>query len=329
MVNQKVLITDCDHENVNIERKILDKANVSFELVQCKTEDDVIAKGKGFDIFINQYAPITSRVFENLPELKFVVRYGVGVDNVDIEAATKHGVQICNVPDYGMNEVADQALAMMLNFTRKISVMNSYVRKGVWDYQKSIPLYRHSEQTVGVIGLGRIGSSFAKKVKALGCKVIAYDPKYLDNKLSNLPEYVDKFVTLDELLGQSDVVSIHCPLDRAHNLIGKDELKRMKKTAYLINVSRGGIINESALNDALTDKWIAGAAVDVAEKEPLDPESSLLQHDNFICTPHMGWYSEQAALELKRKVAEESVRFINGESVHYPINSIKVKEFNQ
>lgn len=326
MLKKKVLITDCDHGNVDVERETLEKEGIPFELEQCKTEEDLISKGKDYEVFINQYAPITRRVIENLPDLKLVVRYGVGVDNVDTDAATKHGVQVCNVPDYGMNEVADQALAMMLNFTRRISLMNSYVRKGIWDYQKSMPLYRHSEQTVGVIGVGRIGSSFAKKVKSLGSRVVAYDTKYLDNKSKKLPEYIDEFLSLDELLEQADVVSIHCPLDKARNLIDEKELLKMKPTAYLINVSRGGIINEKALNQALTNHWIAGAAVDVAENEPLQPESALLEHDNFICTPHMGWYSEQAALELKRKVAEESIRYMNGDQVHYPINFKDGKE---
>ncbi|BAC14775.1 dehydrogenase [Oceanobacillus iheyensis HTE831] len=326
MLEKKVLITDCDHGNVDVESETFKKAEISFDLEQCKTEEDLISKGKGFEVFINQYAPVTRSVIENLPDLKLVVRYGVGVDNVDIAAATEHGVQVCNVPDYGMNEVADQALAMMLNFTRSISRMNSFVRKGVWDYQKSMPLYRHSEQTVGVIGVGRIGSSFAKKVKSLGCRVVAYDPKYLDEKAKKSPDFIDEFLPLNELLEQADVVSIHCPLDKARNLIDEKELQKMKPTAYLINVSRGGIINEQALNKALTNQWIAGAAVDVAENEPLQPESALLEHDNFICTPHMGWYSEQAALELKRKVAEESIRHLNGDQVHYPINFKEEKE---
>lgn len=321
-----VLITDCDHGTVGIEKEVFDKSNVLFELKQCKTEEDLIAKGKGYKVFINQYAPLTNKVFESLPDLKLVVRYGVGVDNVDVEAATRHGVQVCNVPDYGMNEVADQALAMMLNFTRKISLMNEHVREGFWDYQQSIPLFRHSQQTVGVIGIGRIGTSFAEKVKALGCRVIGYDPKYLNNPSKRQTTVVDEYVTLERLLEESDVISIHCPLDRARNLIDEEELRSMKETAYLINVSRGGIVNEQALNKALTNKWISGVAVDVAEVEPLNLDSELLQHDNFIITPHMAWYSVQAAEELKRKVAEESVRFISGDSVHYPINFKNKKE---
>lgn len=174
----KIIITDCDHENIEMEKEILNKEAVSFELKQCKTENDLIEQCQDASVFINQYAPITRKALENLHNLKMVVRYGVGVNTIDVDAATKHDVQICNVPDYGVNEVADHALAMMLNFTRKIGMMNKTVHAGQWEYQKSIPLYRHSEMTVGVIGIGRIGSSFARKVHALGCKVIGYDNKY-------------------------------------------------------------------------------------------------------------------------------------------------------
>lgn len=321
MGDERVLITDCDHEDIEIENRVLQHAGVPYVLKECKTEDDVIREGQGATVFLNQYAPITERVMKNLPDLKLVVRYGVGVNNVDLEAATRHGVQICNVPDYGTNEVADHALALMLSLTRKIALMTEQVRQGVWNYQQSIPIFRHSEQTVGVIGVGRIGTSFANKVHALGCKVIGYDPRISEKPTRSIPSYME-LVGQDELLAVSDVVSIHCPLDHARDLIDEAALKKMKPTSYLINVSRGGIINETALDRALTEKWIAGAAVDVAQTEPLPADSPLLRHHNFLCTPHMAWYSEQAAQELKRKVAEEAVRFLNGEAVHYPVNQI-------
>jgi D-3-phosphoglycerate dehydrogenase / 2-oxoglutarate reductase len=321
MTNSRVLITDCDHENINIEADILNNASIPFELKQCKTEQDLIELGRGAKVFINQYAPITEQVLAQLPDLRLVVRYGVGVNNVDLHAATKYGVQICNVPDYGTNEVADHALALMLALTRKITVMNHHVHNGVWDYRKSIPIFRHSEQTVGIIGVGRIGLSFAKRVKALGCKVIGFDPKYFGEKAKQIPDFIE-LVQLKELFERSDIVSIHCPLDHARDLVGESELRRMKQTAYLINVSRGGIINESALKKALQERWIAGAAIDVADVEPLTIDSGLLRHEQFICTPHMAWYSEQAANELKRKVAEEAVRFLSGQPVRYRVNGI-------
>lgn len=319
-MNPQVVITDCDHENLNIEKNILSEAQFSFAIKTCKTEQDVIDQCKGAAVFLNQYAPITKNVMDNLPDLKLVVRYGVGVNNVDVAAATKRGIQVCNIPDYGMHEVADHALALMLALTRKITVMNDQVKNGAWDYQRSIPVFRHSQQTVGIVGLGRIGTAFAHKVHGLGCKVIAYDPKQKETKSSHVPDFVE-MTDFKNLLAHSDIISIHCPLETAKNLFDAEAMMQMKPTAYLVNVSRGGIINEQDLNRFLEEKRIAGAAVDVAEEEPLK-DSPLLRHENFLCTPHMAWYSEQSAMELKRKVAEEAVRFLSNEQVNYPINQL-------
>lgn len=321
MGNFQVVITDCDHENVQIENDIFEQARVTYTLKDCKTEQDVIENCQGAAVFLNQYAPITDYVMEQLPDLKLVVRYGVGVNNIDVEAATRRGVQVCNVPDYGMHEVADHALALMLALTRKITLMNDHVKKGEWNYQQSIPLFRHSEQTIGIIGLGRIGTAFAHKVHGLGCKVVAYDPNRSGNSGKHIPDFVE-MVDFDSLLSISDVVSIHCPLETAINLIDTKALEKMKSTAYLINVSRGGIINEADLNEFLKDKRIAGAALDVFQKEPVGNDSPLLEHDNFLATPHMAWYSEQSAQELKRKVAEEAVSFLASEQVKYPVNQL-------
>lgn len=272
-------------------------------------------------MWINQYAPITRRVIESCSNLELVVRYGVGVNNIDLIAASEHGIQVCNIPDYGTEEVADHALALMLSLTRKIPSTNRSVKKGDWDYQKSIPIYRHSVQTIGVIGLGRIGTEFARRVLALGSRVIVFDPNKARRYKGDIVNHVE-FVSFNQLLSESDVISIHCPLDTAHNLIGESELHQMKASAYLINVSRGGIVNEKALNFALINKWIAGAAMDVSEKEPIAKDSPLLAHENFLCTPHMAWYSEQAAEELKRKVAEEAVRYLNDQPLDYPVNKL-------
>lgn len=315
----KVIITDCDHANIDIEKEILNKANLKFELKQCKTEEDLINQCKDGNIFINQYAPITRKVMEALPNLKMVVRYGVGVNNVDVKAATDLGIQVCNVPDYGMNEVADQAIAMMMALVRKVVIMNKYTKEEKWDYIHSMPIRRNSTMTVGVIGLGRIGRNFAEKAHHLGFNVIGYDPYYKETEET-------KFIgssTIEEIIEKSDIISIHCPLDGNRDLFDSSAFKRMKKTAYIINVSRGGIINEKALDEALTNKEIAGAALDCVEFEPMMPNSPLFKHENLIVSPHMGWYSEEAASELKRKVAEESVRFATGEKVHYPVNKLK------
>ncbi len=265
----KVIITDCDHANIDIETGILNKTGLEFELKQCKTEEDLIEQCKDGNIFINQYAPITRKVMEALPNLKMVVRYGVGVNNVDVKAATDLGVQVCNVPDYGMNEVADQAIAMMMALVRKVVTMNKYTKETKWDYIHSIPIRRNSTMTVGVVGLGRIGRNFAEKAHYLGFNVMGYDPYFK-------PTEETKFIvpsTIDEIVEKSDIVSIHCPLDGNRDLFNAETFKRMKNTAYIINVSRGGIINEKALDEALTNGEIAGAALDCVEFEPMMPGS--------------------------------------------------------
>lgn len=317
----KVIISDCDHQDIEIERKIFSENNIFLELQQNLTEEDVIQNCQETSVIINQYAPFTEKVLSQLPHLKLVVRYGVGVNNIDLAAATKYGVQICNVPDYGTHEVADHALALMLTLTRKITKMTQLVKEGVWDYQESIPIYRHSEQVVGIVGAGRIGSVFARKVHALGCKVIAYDISAKSKKHDSTLSFIE-FVDFEQLITQADIVSIHCPSDQAYHLFDESVFAKMKSTSYLINVSRGGIVDEAALYEALASKEIAGAALDVTEKEPISSTSPLLALEQFICTPHMAWYSEQAAQELKRKVAEEAVRYVKHEKLHYPVNKI-------
>ena len=301
-----IAVTDCDHDDINVEAGVAAREDLELPWYSCKTEDDLIRDCKGYKSLINQYAPFTEKVFAALsPELKTVVRYGVGVDNVDLKAATKYGVKVCNVPDYGMYEVADQAMALTLALTRKVVFCNNRVKSGVWNYQEAIPIYRLSTQTVGVIGVGRIGTAYAERAKAFGMKVIAYD-EYA-RKAGKTQDYME-MVGLDELLSRADIISVHCPLDGNRDLIAADQFKKMKSSAYIINVSRGGIINEADLYEALKNGSIAGAACDVFSPEPVSRDNPLLTLDNFLATPHIAWYSEQAALDLERKVAEEAVR---------------------
>lgn len=318
----KIVISDNDHANQDIERAILAKAGLDFELKKCRTEDDVIEQCKGANIILNQYAPFTRRVIKALsPELKQIVRYGVGVNNVDLEAATEYGVQVCNVPDYGMNEVAEQALALTMDLCRKTSLMNKSVHEGRWDYIESIPIYRMADQSIGIMGLGRNGRAFAHKSRNIFGKVLGYDPFYKPNAKDGT-DYIEP-VDLDRLLKESDVVVLHMPLTpETKNIIDKEALKKMKKSAYIVNVSRGGLINEADLEEALNKGEIAGAALDVTEQEPIDPKSPLLKHPNCLITPHMAWYSQEADAELKRKTAEEAVRFVKGEKLRNPVNKL-------
>lgn len=311
--NSLVAISDCDHDDMDIEQGVLAKNGLVAPWFNCTSEDDLIRELQGFKSVINQYAPFTEKVFANLPDLKVIVRYGVGVDNIDLDAATKHGVKICNVPDYGTAEVADQAMAMMLALTRKICFNDRLVKSGVWEYQRSIPIYRQSTQTLGIVGLGRIGSAFAERAKGFGFNIIAHDPN------GRSLDFVE-MVSMDKLLKEADIISIHCPLDGNKGLISEEQLNAMKKSSYIINVSRGGIINESDLYNALKNNIIAGAACDVFMPEPIDSSNPLLTLDNFVVSPHIAWYSEQASEDLQRKVAEEAARGGLGQTLLNVVN---------
>jgi D-3-phosphoglycerate dehydrogenase len=316
----KVIVSDCDHESMQIETDVLAKAGLGFTHMAARTQDEVIEQCKGGNIILNQYGKFDERVFTALPEVKQIVRYGVGVDNVDLAAATRHGVQVCNVPDYGMHEVSDHALALMMALIRKIPATVSHTRNRDWDFRKMAPIRRITEMTIGVLGAGRIGGLFARKALPLGKEVLVCDlnKKDLESRIPGVRQ-----VDIDELLAKSDVLSIHCPLsDETRNLINTERLKSMKQGAFLINTARGGIVDEEALADLLEAGVLGGAALDCVAQEPIDKKSRLLDMDNVFLTPHMAYYSEESSAELKRKVAEEAVRFAKGEPVHYPVNTL-------
>lgn len=314
-----IAISDIDHVNLNEENIIFSQANMSYTVHQCKTKQDVINNLKDANIILNQYAPFDRDVFKSLPNLKQIVRYGVGVDNIDCIAASEFGVQICNIPDYGMNEVADQAVALLLSLIRKTVIMSNHTKSKKWDYSRAVPIYRITQKTVGIVGLGRIGRTFLKRIRGFDCNIIAYDPKY--NEGSTIDGV--KIVSFETLLKSSDMISIHCPLQsNTYNLFNLKTMKKMKKTSFLVNTARGGIVNEDDLYTALSKNIIAGAALDVVLKEPLETTNKLCSLENFICSPHIAWYSEESSCELKRKVAQEAVRFAKGEKLHYPVNKI-------
>jgi D-3-phosphoglycerate dehydrogenase len=304
-----------------IEQKVFSDAGLGFDHFACRSEDELIAQCAGANVILTQYGPFTERVLAALEsDLGLIVRYGVGIDTVDLDAATRHGVQVCNVPDYGMHEVSDHALGLMMALVRKIPTISNATRRGEWDYRQSIPVRRIKDMTVGVLGVGRIGQLFARKVAALGARVVLCDP-YKRDLSKRVPgaEQVD----FDELLKIADVISVHCPLSKeTRNIFDAEALGRMKPDALILNTARGGIIDEEALAAALAAGTLGGAGLDTVENEPLLAISPLLALENCIVTPHMAWYSEESAQELKRKVAEEAVRFSRGEAARYPLNQL-------
>jgi len=316
----KIIITDCDHPSIEIEREIFSEIKPELILAYCNTEEEVIEVAQHADGIINQYAPITRKVIESLKKCKVIARYGVGVDNIDIEAATEHGIIVANVPDYCVDEVSTHAMALILTCARGITLLDNKIREKRWDFTLAKPLFRTKGKTLGLFGLGQIARAVAQKASGFGFKVIAYDP-YVSKVDSGI-----RLVEFSVLLSDSDFISIHAPLTKETKYVfGENELKAMKKTAYLVNTARGSIINEEALYKALKRRWIAGAALDVMEKEPPDWQNSLLKLDNLIITPHISFYSEESYVELKTKTAKAVLSVLKGELPRAMVNPQVVK----
>jgi D-3-phosphoglycerate dehydrogenase len=248
------------------------------------------------------------------------VRYGVGYDTVDVAAATRRGIYVCNVPDYGTDEVSDHAITLLLAISRKLLILARGVQEGVWSVEPAKPVGRLRGRTLGIVGLGRIGAMTAAKAQAFGIRVIAHDP------LRPMHEFAERNVgraTLDELLQASDYVSLHAPLsDETRHLIDERALGLMKPTAFLVNTARGGLVDGAALARALRSGRIAGAALDVTEQEPIPRESPLLGLENCLLTPHAAWYSDESAAALQRLAGEEAARLVRGEAPRCPVNRV-------
>jgi len=319
MAKFKVYVTDYEYETLENERKQISKVDADFIPIQCKTEDDIINKAKDADAIFVQYAPITDKVIENLKNLKVIVRYGVGVDCVDLDSATKHNIYVCNVPDYSVDEVSTHTITLILASLRKIQLLSNSVKKGIWDYNISKPIHRPSKLTIGIVGFGRISREIARKVKIFGFNLVAYDPFVSEDIMK---QYESDKVDFDNLLKISDIITIHTPLLKStYHLFNKEAFLSMKKGSYIINTSRGPLIDEQALVYALNNGIIAGAALDVCEKEPIEQDSNLKKYDNVILTPHVAWYSEESQTDLQTKAGEEIVRVLSGEK---PLNSVNI-----
>ena len=313
-----VAITDYVFPSLEPERAVLAPVGVELRPQQCRSEEEIIALAQDADAILNCYAKITARVIQNLKRCRIIARYGIGVDNVDLAAASAARILVTNVPDYCIDEVSDHALALLLALARRIAAADTAVKGGAWDVVAHAGIRRIRGQTLGVLGFGKIAKTLTSKVQSLGMKVLVYDP-YLKPEL--ISQHGAEAVTLEQLLAEADVVSVHVPLSPAtHNLIGKRELSRMKPTAFLINTSRGGIVDEQALALALKEGKLGGAALDVLGTEPPPPDHPLRQAPNMIPTPHLAFYSRESVIELQTKAAEEVVRALKGEPPRSPVN---------
>jgi D-3-phosphoglycerate dehydrogenase len=279
----------------------------------------VIARTRDADALVVSSSPVTRGVMSALEGLKVVVRTGVGYDVIDVPAATELGVIVVNIPDIWVREVANHALALLLAWNRKIVTLDRQVHAGVWS--SAGPGARtgslHGE-TVGIVGLGNIGSAFARRVAAFETTVIACDP-YVDD--AHFAALGVERVSLEALASLADYVSVHTLLNaETRHLIGEAFFRRMKPTALLINTSRGPVVDERALIRALEDKRLAGAALDVWEKEPVTADHPLLRMDNVIATPHAAYFSSPAVAQVPRRCGEEVARVLTGQRPLHVVN---------
>jgi len=314
----KVVITDADFKDFEIERKELEKVNANLTVCQCKSEDELIEATKDADGLIVQYANINRNVIKSLKKCKIISRYGIGVDTLDIQAATEHNICIANVQEYCLDEVSDHAVTLALTSIRKVVILNNAVKNGIWDFKIATPVFRLKNRKFGLLGFGNIARKVARKMQVFGFKVIAYDP-YIPSSV--MSEYNVEKMELEELLRESDVISLHLPLNKhTKYIISEKELKLMKEEAFIINTSRGPLINENDLYHALKEKWIAGAGLDVLEEIPDNSGSKLFELDNLIITPHVAFYSEESLNDLKRIAALEVAQVLRGEAPTFLLN---------
>src|SRR5215467_13318957 len=319
-----VVIADYDYGDADIERAIIEGAGLELTTAQCKTEDDVIAVARDADAIIAQYATVGARAISALTRCEVIARYGTGTDIVDVDAATRHGILVTNVPnDWCENEVADHAMALLLAAARKICRYDEATRSGTWRWQTGEPIHRISGRTLGLLSFGAIAQAISRRGAGFGLRVIASDP-YMPTADITARGAVP--VSLEELLEQSDYLVIQAPLTKeTHHLIGERELRRMKPAAILVNTARGPIVSDEALYRALSENWIAGAALDDIEEEPAKiadwtPRNPLFGLDNVIITPHAAYYSEESVRTVREFAASEVVRVLTGQSPLSPVN---------
>jgi len=312
----KVVLTDYVWESLDVERKTLEGL-ADLVPLQTKKPDEFIAAAQDCDALLNTYAgPITGEVIARMPKCRIIARYGIGVDTIDLEAATRAGIIVTNNPTYCIEEVAEHAMALILACARKVALYDRLVRGGRWEVPPGKPMFRVSGRTLGLVGFGNIGRQVALRAASFGMRVLYFDPVVAEGQSG----VAGKSVTLQDLLHESDFVSLHPPLTpQTRRMIGDDALSRMKPTAFLINCSRGLVVDTEALVRALDAGRIAGCALDTIDPEPLPDPHPLRGRDNVIITPHVAWYSEQALVGLQAGAPSDVRRVLMGE---WPLNVV-------
>ena len=309
MARFHVLITDYAWADLAIEREILSGIGAEFTAAESAAADSLakLAEAQSVDAIMTTWAQVPAAVIDASPRCRMVARFGIGLDNIDVAHCTRRGVVVTNVPDYCTTEVAEHALALLLSLARKVAFYHHETKSGQYELKAGPALRRIAGQTLGIVGLGRIGRRLAAMSQGIGLRVLAAtrSGKTDDGNIEVCP--------LDELLARSDFASLHLPLnDQTRHLIGEAELARMKPSAYLINTARGGLVDHAALADALAVGRIAGAALDVQDPEPPDLSQPPYNDPRVIVTPHAAFVSAESVAELRRRAARQVADFLSG-----------------
>jgi len=314
----KVVATDTHLFPLREELEALGALDCTVVSAVCKSEDETIAACRDAHVVLDAAAKITRKVIGELTNALAICRYGVGVDTVDIPAATEHGIVVANVPDFCFDEVADTAMSLILSVPRKVHQLNALVHQGVWNKDVARPVHKFRGATLGLFAFGNIARNVCRKAAAFGFQILACDPYLTPERVR---EYPVTLVDFDTLLRESDLISVHAPLtDETRHQFNEAAFRRMKASAFFFNLGRGPIHDQPALTRALAEGWIAGAGLDVLEKEPPDPADPILKLDNVVFTPHYASYTEEAYQELQRKTGENAAAVLRGQFPKYLVN---------
>lgn len=316
MAKAKVLITDYVWESVEVEKKIL-AGLAEVTAIKTRKPEEFLPQAADCDALLNTYAgPITAADMAKMPKCRIIARYGIGVDTIDLEAATRAGIIVTNNPTYCIDEVAEHTLALLLSTARKVAFYDRMVRDSRWAVPPGKPIHRLSGSTLGLVGFGNIARQVAVRAAAFGMRVLYADPFVKEGRF----DVPGKKMELHPMLRESDFVSLHPPLTpETKKMINDAAFAQMKPTAILVNCARGPIVDTDALVRALDAKRIAGCALDTVDPEPLPDPHPLRGRDNVIVTPHAAWYSEQAMVGLQTGAPNEVRRVLSGE---WPVNVV-------
>lgn len=312
-MSPRVIVTDSSFADHDQEEALLATVGESLTIENCRTEDDVISVSAGAEVLLVQWAPIGRRVFAARPEVRLVIRYGIGLDNIDLHAAEEYGVAVANVPDYCIDEVAEHAVMLLLSLQRRLLTFDRLARSDRWSEATRVfpPASSIAEQTIGLIGFGRVGRRAATILAGFGARTCAFDPGLAPEAIASAG--VTPAVTLKEL-SQCDAISVHCPLtEETRGIVDASFLATLPNHAIVINTSRGPVIDTAALVDALQRSEIGGAGLDTVDPEPLPQDHPLLTLPNVVVTPHVAWMSDAARVRLQREAGREAVRFVSGQ----------------